>query len=82
MTTVKTVARIGALRKYIALLQLEQQHLKRMKSSPHSTEHERLDAARTLQNTHQKLAAAEKELTRLEPRWHPFNSVPTSDFRK
>jgi hypothetical protein len=57
--------RIGALRKYVGLLEQEEVRLLRVKRSPNGSSSDRSDAVERLRVTVQKIVDAEKELRTL-----------------
>jgi hypothetical protein len=61
-------ARIGALKRYIALLEQEEKRLNWLKSSQSASEQERIDADSSLRLTTEKITKAEMELKTLEVR--------------
>lgn len=61
-------ARIGALKRYITLLEHEEKRLTWLKSAPSVTERERIDAESTLRLNTEKISKAEVELKTLEVR--------------
>jgi hypothetical protein len=60
------IERIGALRKYMALLRQEEDRLARVKASPNLSDHERVEVDDRLRVTEQKIADADKELRGVE----------------
>ena len=66
------VARIGALRKYIALLRREEGRLDVVKGSPRANQQDREDADAGLRAAAQKITVADKELRGLEARFAPI----------
>jgi hypothetical protein len=70
-----SAACIGALKRYVALLQNEERRLTRAKSSPHATEQERADACATLRTASDKISNAEREIFTLQEK-RLFNQRP------
>jgi hypothetical protein len=65
------VARIGALRKYIALLRREEGRLDVLKGSPRANQQDREGADAGLRAAAQKITVADKELRGLEAWFAP-----------
>lgn len=61
-------ARIAALKRYISLLELEEERLSWLKSSPTASQQERTDTDSNLKLTTEKITKAETELKTLEVR--------------